>query len=114
MDCRPEFIDAVSHAITTGNAGFGQFRGILAPFINRTKADIAFRALSLGVPLEETWSCYKGGDKHCGKCGTCVERLEAIAEAQDRHIGLYGQDSKTQDRTDYADIEFWKEAVSHG
>ena len=52
-----------------------------SPYTNITKADIARRGKELGINYAETWSCYKGGDKHCGKCGTCVERREAFAEA---------------------------------
>jgi 7-cyano-7-deazaguanine synthase len=46
-----------------------------------TKGQIAARGKVLGIDYSETWSCYRGGDKHCGKCGTCVERREALAEA---------------------------------
>jgi 7-cyano-7-deazaguanine synthase len=46
-----------------------------------TKGQIAARGKELGIDYAETWSCYRGGDKHCGKCGTCVERREALAEA---------------------------------
>ena len=52
-----------------------------APYTNITKGDIARIGKKLGLDYTETWSCYKGGDKHCGKCGTCVERKEALAEA---------------------------------
>ena len=120
-DCRPLFIQACSMTIQLGNEGFGAFGEydpsqafIYAPFIERSKADIAARAIELEVPFELTWSCYKGGYNHCGKCGTCVERLEAIAEAQgrlDRHqiaagVGL--------DKTDYDDTNFWRYAVASG
>jgi 7-cyano-7-deazaguanine synthase len=46
-----------------------------------TKGQIADRGKALGINYAETWSCYKGGDRHCGRCGTCVERREALAEA---------------------------------
>ena len=46
-----------------------------------TKAEIAARGKELGIDYAETWSCYRGGDKHCGKCGTCVERKEALSDA---------------------------------
>lgn len=77
-DCRPEFIDAMSNATSAGS-----YNGvkILAPYTNITKADIARRGKQLGIDYSETWSCYKGGEKHCGKCGTCVERIEALREA---------------------------------
>lgn len=77
-DCRPEFVRAMSEATKAGT-----YPGIevLAPYTNLTKADIARRGKQLGIDYSETWSCYKGGDKHCGKCGTCVERKEAMREA---------------------------------
>lgn len=77
-DCRPEFVAAMSEAARTGT-----FPGItlLCPFTNLTKAQIAARGRELGIDYAETWSCYKGGERHCGRCGTCVERREALAEA---------------------------------
>jgi 7-cyano-7-deazaguanine synthase len=119
-DCRPEFIIAANAAIVRGNAGFGLIYDwnafpqnqpqefVLAPFLFQSKADIALRALQLDVPLHETWSCYKGQDVHCGKCGTCCERLEAINIAEERH----GQGKV--DQTQYEDSEYWKEVVARG
>ena len=77
-DCRPEFVEAFSEAARTGT-----FPGItlLSPYCHFTKADIARRGSELGIDYSETWSCYKGGEKHCGRCGTCVERREALAAA---------------------------------
>lgn len=77
-DCRPEFIRAMSDATAAGT-----YPGIrvLAPYTNITKADIARKGAALGINYAETWSCYKGGERHCGKCGTCVERKEAMREA---------------------------------
>ena len=46
-----------------------------------TKGDIAKRGKELGIDYGKTWSCYRGGEKHCGRCGTCVERKEALAQA---------------------------------
>lgn len=74
-DCRPEFIKAFND---TSIAGTFEGLTIEAPYTNITKADIAKRGKELGIDYTETWSCYKGGDKHCGKCGTCVERKEAL------------------------------------
>lgn len=77
-DCRPEFVSAMSEAIKAGT-----FPGIeiLAPYTGITKGDIARRGKEMGLDYTETWSCYKGGEKHCGKCGTCRERIEALREA---------------------------------
>ena len=88
-DCRPEFVNVMSEAARTGT-----FPGItlLCPFTNLTKGQIAARGRDLGIDYAETWSCYKGQEKHCGKCGTCVERQEALAEA-----GIV-------DPTDYANL----------
>ena len=74
-DCRPEFAAIVAAAIRIGNYEGPQLR---TPFIEMSKADIAGIGNRLGVPFEKTWSCYVGGNLHCGKCGTCVERREAF------------------------------------
>ena len=77
-DCRPEFISAMDSAT---NAGTYIGVRVVAPYTNITKGDIARIGKKLGIDYAETWSCYKGGEKHCGKCGTCVERKEALAYA---------------------------------
>lgn len=77
-DCRPEFIKAMDAATIEGTY---ENVHVLAPYTNITKADIARRGKRLGIDYTETWSCYKGGEKHCGRCGTCTERKEALAEA---------------------------------
>lgn len=77
-DCRPEFIEAMDRAIANGT--YEDVR-IDAPYTNITKADIAKIGKRLGIDYSETWSCYKGGERHCGKCGTCIERKEAMALA---------------------------------
>ena len=77
-DCRPEFISAMDSAT---NAGTYVGVRVVAPYTNITKGDIARIGKKLGIDYAETWSCYKGGEKHCGKCGTCVERKEALADA---------------------------------
>ena len=75
-DCRPEFIEAFDQA-----AEAGTYNGvrIVSPYCNLTKRDIALRGKELGIDYGRTWSCYKGGEKHCGRCGTCTERKEALA-----------------------------------
>ena len=77
-DCRPEFVEAMSSAISNGTYEHLQ---ILAPYTDITKTDIALRGKRLGVDYSLTWSCYRGGEKHCGKCGTCTERIEALKAA---------------------------------
>ena len=77
-DCRPDFISAIDAA---AKAGTYVNVAIDAPYTNITKTDIALRGKSLGIDYTETWSCYKGGDTHCGTCGTCVERKEALRDA---------------------------------
>lgn len=78
-DCRPAFISAADEAAYVGNEGFIEWaKAIIAPFINMGKHDICARGVELGVEYQHTWSCYKGGEIHCGKCGTCVERKEAF------------------------------------
>jgi 7-cyano-7-deazaguanine synthase len=97
-DCRPEFIHSINGTIVLGNEGFNP--PILeTPFLYKSKNDIAQMAFDLNVDIAKTWSCYKGGDVHCGKCGTCVERLEAIAS------------TGNADPTAYADDKFWLEAL---
>lgn len=77
-DCRPKFVSAMSEATRLGT-----YPGIevLAPYTGITKSDIARHGKALGIDYAETWSCYKGGEHHCGKCGTCRERIEALADA---------------------------------
>lgn len=74
-DCRPEFIAALGKAALL--ADWHQV-GIIHPFMTWSKADIVRRGGQLGVPFEKTWTCYQGGEIACGRCGTCVERLEAF------------------------------------
>ena len=88
QDGRPEFVQAMSEASKAGT-----YPGIevLAPYTDLTKTDIALRGKKLGIDYSETWSCYKGGEVHCGKCGTCVERKEAL------------RDAGIEDKTEYED-----------
>lgn len=93
-DCRPEFWDALRH-LTAEAYGVG----VVTPFITASKADIARKGHDLGAPLGLTWSCYKGGTTHCGRCGTCVERAEAF------HL------AGVTDPTTYEDPTFWRDTV---
>lgn len=94
-DCRPEFITALSAATLLGCEV-----DIVAPFVHTSKTDIAREGAALFAPYDLTWSCYEGGDIHCGRCGTCVERAEAF------------HDARVDDPTAYADTTFWKHAVA--
>lgn len=77
-DCREDFMVAMGEAMRLGT-----YAGVrlLRPFIARGKGEIASLGAELGVDFARTWSCYKGGARHCGRCGTCVERREAFTQA---------------------------------
>ena len=77
-DCRPDFIASMGRAISDGTYDHLQ---LLAPYTSLSKGEIALRGKNLGVDYSLTYSCYKGGEHHCGKCGTCVERAEALRYA---------------------------------
>lgn len=77
-DCRPGFVDAMSRAISEGTY---EHIDIFAPYTDITKTDIARRGAAIGIDYSHTYSCYKGGEKHCGRCGTCTERRQAFADA---------------------------------
>ena len=77
-DCREEFINSMSSAMKCGTY---KNVSLFAPYTNINKTEIARNGKKLGIDYTETWSCYKGGDIHCGKCGTCVERKEALRDA---------------------------------
>ena len=74
-DCSPVFNQAMNEAIWEGS---GHQLKIEAPFVNVSKAEVVRIGLELGVPYELTWSCYEGGEKPCGKCGTCIDREAAF------------------------------------
>lgn len=78
-DCTPEFISAMGKAINIGSYGKVKLE---APLQFMTKADIIMKGNSLGVPLGNTWSCYHGGDIHCGECPTCISRRKAFYKAE--------------------------------
>ncbi|PRD45613.1 7-cyano-7-deazaguanine synthase QueC [Phyllobacterium phragmitis] len=100
-DCRPGFIDAFQTMQRHALDGYADIT-LYAPYVNISKADIVTDGAKHNTPFAETWSCYKGGARHCGRCGTCVERREAFH--------LAGID----DPTDYEDREYWLEAVRTG
>jgi 7-cyano-7-deazaguanine synthase len=100
-DCRPGFIDSFQAMQDQALDGYAQVQ-LQAPFVNVSKADIVTEGARHGTPFAETWSCYKGGALHCGRCGTCVERREAF------HL------AGVEDPTCYEDAEFWKSATAGG
>lgn len=76
-DCSEEFNGAMGIAIYIGT---GRQVRLLAPFVGKPKSEVVKTGLSIGVPYELTWSCYNGGEKPCGKCGTCIDREKAFEE----------------------------------
>ena len=87
-DCTPQFVTAFDAAASAGT--FVQVH-LRAPYTNMTKGDIARRGKELGIDYSQTWSCYRGGEHHCGRCGTCVERKEAMAAAGIEDPTIYEQ-----------------------
>jgi 7-cyano-7-deazaguanine synthase len=98
-DCRPAFVEsfaAMQRAALDGVAAIA----LHTPFLKTDKAGIVREGARLGVPFADTWSCYRGLDRHCGRCGTCVERREAFHGAG------------VADLTAYADPDYWRQAVA--
>lgn len=95
-DCRQEFTGALGKALALCD-----WKPVLlyTPFVTKTKAELVTLGTELGVDFSHTWTCYKGGEKACGRCGTCVERLEAF------HI------AGVVDPVLYEDDQFWKGTV---
>lgn len=97
-DCRPAFTESFDTMQRAALDGYADVR-LSTPFVHRSKADIVTEGAKVNTPFADTWSCYKGGEHHCGRCGTCVERREAFDLA-----GI-------EDPTTYEDPDFWKAAV---
>ncbi len=97
-DCRPNFIEKFEAMQNEALDGVSNIK-LFTPFVEKAKADITSEGAKLGVPFQETWSCYKGGETHCGRCGTCVERRESF------------DISGITDPTAYEDPYFWIETV---
>ena len=88
-DCRATFIDAMNQAMAYGTY---EHVNIYAPYTSLSKTDIAKVGKVLDIDYSKTYSCYKGGEKHCGKCGTCVERKEALRDAGIQDTTEYEED----------------------
>ncbi|MCG5473401.1 MAG: 7-cyano-7-deazaguanine synthase QueC [Sinorhizobium fredii] len=97
-DCRPGFIDAFQTMQHHALEGYADVT-LHTPYVNVSKADIVADGAKHHTPFAETWSCYKGGARHCGRCGTCVERREAF------HL------AGVVDPTEYEDPDFWVAAT---
>jgi 7-cyano-7-deazaguanine synthase len=97
-DCRPAFIDAFQAMQDRALDGYAEIR-LYAPYVNLSKAEIVADGARHKTTFAQTWSCYKGGERHCGRCGTCVERREAF------HLARH------PDPTDYEDPAFWFDAL---
>lgn len=97
-DCRPEFVESMRNTMLLGTKSFGDI-GFFTPFVNQTKANIAHLAAALRLPIELTWSCYKGGTVHCGACGTCFERREAMELAGVQDPTVYASTPHYDDPT---------------
>ncbi|KZL23816.1 7-cyano-7-deazaguanine synthase QueC [Pseudovibrio sp. Ad37] len=97
-DCRPDFIKSFEAMQKLALDGYANV-SLYTPFVEISKGAIVAEGARINVPFEDTWSCYKGGEKHCGRCGTCVERREAF--------DLAG----VEDPTEYADPHYWKSVV---
>jgi len=97
-DCRPGFIDTFQTMQNHALDGYADIK-LLAPYVHASKADIVTDGAKYGTPFAATWSCYKGNEHHCGRCGTCVERREAF------HL------AGIEDPTFYEDPSFWRAAI---
>lgn len=82
-DCRKNFLNAFANAIKKGTkiGVSGKAVSIEAPLVGMKKKDIIIKAFKIGVPFEYTWSCYKGGNRPCGKCDSCLIREKGFKEA---------------------------------
>ncbi|WP_170773330.1 7-cyano-7-deazaguanine synthase QueC [Ruegeria lacuscaerulensis] len=98
-DCRPAFTEAFEAMQKLALDGYADV-SLFTPFVHRSKADIVTEGARVNTPFAQTWSCYKGGDHHCGRCGTCVERREAF------HL------AGIPDPTTYDDPDFWVAATA--
>ncbi len=94
-DCRPDFMESFANMQKLALEGVADI-SLYTPFLHQDKADIVREGVKQQVPFAQTWSCYKGLDQHCGRCGTCVERREAF------HL------ANTPDPTLYEDADFWQ------
>lgn len=98
-DCRPAFTEAFDAMQRAALDGYARVQ-LYTPFVHGSKGDIVTAGAKYNTPFAETWSCYKGHARQCGRCGTCVERREAF------HL------AGIADPTIYEDPDFWLEALA--
>ncbi len=98
-DCRPDFIESFAAMQKMALEGVSDI-SLYTPYLRLDKTAIARDSAKYNVPVSDTWSCYKGQEIHCGRCGTCVERREAFYLAN------------IEDPTKYADADYWLSATS--
>ncbi len=98
-DCRPDFIEAFTKMQKLALDGLAEIE-TYTPFLHIAKSEIVKEGHKYNVPFADTWSCYKGTDFQCGRCGTCVERQEAF------HL------AGIKDPTEYEDAEYWQTVAS--
>jgi len=98
-DCRPDFTESFEAMQRKALDGYAEV-ALYTPFVHGSKGDIVTAGAKYDTPFADTWSCYKGGAHHCGRCGTCVERREAFDQA-----GI-------TDPTTYEDADFWRDALA--
>jgi len=81
-DTRPDYFNAINLALRLGTEDCrNENLELIAPLLKKSKAEVVKLGIDLGVPFEDTWSCYEGGDIHCGKCGACQNRIQGFIEA---------------------------------
>lgn len=97
-DCRPEFISSMRESLRLATES--PEMDLITPFVGWSKGEIVRAGYLADVPFDETWSCYKGGELHCGLCGTCLSRRAAFVEAGVRDITYYETDTDADYLTD--------------
>lgn len=98
-DCRPDFIKSFAAMQKLALDGMSDI-SLYTPYLHLDKTEIARDSNKYNVPVTDTWSCYKGQEMHCGRCGTCVERREAF------HL------AGIEDPTEYTDADYWQSVTS--
>ncbi len=107
-DCSPVFNQAMNEAIWEGS---GHQLKVEAPFVNVSKPEVVRIGLELGVPYELTWSCYEGGEKPCGKCGTCIDRAAGISGKSNGRSGVEIEEEEMREKENLTLLEISKQST---